>query len=63
MSEDFDFQRWFPYKCCAEACDGDAVAVAVESDDRWLPVCALHSQGRKRAGLEDLLTSLPPPQD
>lgn len=36
-------------------CGGMPVAVAVNGDDRWWPVCALHSRGRRLVPLTELL--------
>ena len=66
---DTNFLRRFPDKCCAEVsrkgesqpCDGRAVAVAVSADDgydRWWPVCAHHSSGRRMVSLPELLAEL-----
>lgn len=57
------FLRRYPDKCCADVsrkgesqpCDKLAVAVALDTEDDWWPVCAYHARGRMMP-LAELLT-------
>jgi hypothetical protein len=63
---DLHYVRRFSDKCCAEvsrrgesqACDKTAVAVTVDADQHWWPVCAFHTRGRYMVPLSDLLAAL-----
>lgn len=61
-----DYIRRFPEKCHAEvsrqgeaqACDKTAVAVAIDEDEHWYPVCPHHSRARRMVALVDLIGAL-----